>query len=169
MVNAGEELFDIALEYIAVSPGQESTAIQSSMGALADAVSIAVVNKAALEDGLDDVADGVVYNAVTEGSGGYEAAFRLVDVEAVIGAGLIGPGSQFFLKLEQVGLPIELEGGRRSLASLAFAGLAVGQVQVLESPDLGIEVAICLHRSMFLTEHRVYKPLPATALRADTL
>jgi hypothetical protein len=48
MVNGGEELLEITAQYIAVTPGKLSAAIQRGMGAFAFAIGIRIGNKAAL-------------------------------------------------------------------------------------------------------------------------
>ena len=60
------------------------------MGALADAVGIAVVDEAALEDGLADRMPGMVNHSVPEGGRGDHAVFGVEDLELPVAPGAVG-------------------------------------------------------------------------------
>ena len=144
VVDGGEELLHVAREHVAVTAGELLAAVQRGVGALADAVGVAVVDEAALEDGFDHVAQGVVHHAVAEGRCADEAALGFVDEEAGVAAGPVAVLDQLRLDRQQVLAGVLLEGGGRPVAALAFARLAPGQQQVLPVVDLRIEVAIDL-------------------------
>ncbi len=102
VIYAGEELAYITGEHIGIATGKVGAAVQGPMGALAHPVGVGIVDETAFKDGLDDLAESVVDDPVTEGRGGDEAALGLVDVEAMVRARAIGLGEQFILELNQV-------------------------------------------------------------------
>jgi hypothetical protein len=67
VVYRGEELHDVTLQHVGVTAGELGAAIQGGMCALAHTAGIAVVDEAGFPDGFDDVAEGVMDNAVTLG------------------------------------------------------------------------------------------------------
>ena len=70
------------------------------MGTVADAVGVGVMDESALEDGLDDVAEGVMNNPIAVRCGGNPAGLGVIDFKVEIVAGLIGSGLKFGLELE---------------------------------------------------------------------
>ena len=79
---AGKNWTHVALQHIAEAAGELLAAVQGAVGALAHPVGIAVVDEAALEDRLDDVAQGMVHHPVAKGRGADQPPLGLVDVEA---------------------------------------------------------------------------------------
>ncbi len=102
MVDAGEELAQVAGEDVAKAPSVGLAAIEGAVGAFADAVGVAGGDERPLEARFDDVAEGVMDYAVPEWRSGDETALGLVNVEAVIRPGAIGLGDQFFLEQMQI-------------------------------------------------------------------
>ena len=59
-VNGWKVFLDVALEHIVTGAHEVNESAQGAVGAIANAVGIRVVNKGALEEGLNDVAEGMV-------------------------------------------------------------------------------------------------------------
>jgi hypothetical protein len=59
VVDAGEELAHVALEHVGMPPGEVLRPIQRGVSALALAVGVGIVDEARLENGADDVDQGV--------------------------------------------------------------------------------------------------------------
>jgi len=140
VVNGREELPDVALEDVGEAAGEFLAAVQRPVGAFADPVGVGIGNERALKEGLDDPYQGVVDDPVPEGGGGDEAALRVVDVEGVVRAGLIGLEHQFPLQFQQVGFQVKLKSGDVGLSPLSPRRRPVGQVQVLKGTYLRIEM-----------------------------
>ncbi len=83
VVDAGKELAHIALQDIGVAAGKLLGAVQGAVGAFADPVGVRISDEAALEDRLDQVAQGVVDDPVAERGGRDQAALGFVDIKAV--------------------------------------------------------------------------------------
>ena len=79
------------------------------MGAVADSVGVGVMDEAALEDGLDNIAEGMMNNPVAVGCGGNPARLWIVDFKVKVVAGLIGSGLEFGLELEDFCFKILVE------------------------------------------------------------
>ena len=73
--------------YVGILAGEFLGAVERGVRAFANAAGIRVVNEAALEDRLDDVAQCVVDHAIAEGRGRDQARLGIVDAEVEILAG----------------------------------------------------------------------------------
>jgi len=98
MVYAGKELADIAFQYIAILPGIFLISSDGLMRAFAPAIGIAVVDKAAIECRLYNIAKGVMYHAVAKRRSANEALFGIKNGESVVRPGTIDFRLQFFLQ-----------------------------------------------------------------------
>ncbi len=98
MVDRWEELAHVTTQRVAILTSKVLAAVQGAMGAFAHPVGVAVVDETPLEDGLDDVAQGVVDDSISERSGADQPPLGLEDEEAVIRARLVGLGHQFLLQ-----------------------------------------------------------------------
>ncbi|MFM2431012.1 MAG: hypothetical protein RLZZ511_2225 [Cyanobacteriota bacterium] len=70
VVDAGEVAADVALEHVSVGFDEMGEMFECAVGAVAFAVGVGVMDEGALEDGGDDVAEGVVNDSVAVGCGG---------------------------------------------------------------------------------------------------
>ena len=86
------------------------------------AVGVAVVDEASLKGRLNHLAQGMVTTR-SQRAQPNQPALRLVDVEAVVRAGLVGAAAQIIAQLQQVAFQIELEARHRRLAALPLAAL----------------------------------------------
>ena len=145
MVNGGEEFAHITLQKVVMTTGKILSTVNGPVSALADPVGIRVVDETRFPDGFDDPAKGMKHDPVAKWSRRDQAAFGFVDVEAVIRARVVGFGAQFVLQRKQFFFLYLLEGRGGRFAAFPLTGFAISQVQVLEIPDFGVEVAICFH------------------------
>ncbi len=76
MVDGGKELAHVQRQDVGVAAQVVRAAVEGAVRTLALAVGVGVVDEAALEERLDDVDQGVVYNAIAERGGGDQAALR---------------------------------------------------------------------------------------------
>ena len=167
MVDGGKELLDIALQHIAMAAGEVLAAVQRPMGAFAHAVGVGVVDEAALEERLHNIAERMVHHPITKGRGRNQPPLGFVDGEAGIGAGAIGFFGQFGLDLQQILRRIHLEACRRRAAALALAGLAPGPQQVFPIVDLRVEMAVDFAHcsSIPMSDDLPKSEIPSIALR----
>ena len=96
-------------------------------------------------DRLDDIHDGVVNDAITEGRDVNQALFWFVEGERPVWSWLVGPSDQVFLDGDQVFFQIIAE--RQDLVGIATAQgrLAISLANILERDDLVIEVSVSFH------------------------
>lgn len=85
-----KKLTHVALEHVAVTACELLAAVQRTVGALTYPVGIGIDNEGSLEDRLNDVAEGVMDNPVTEWGSGDETALGLVDVKRDVGTETVG-------------------------------------------------------------------------------
>ena len=97
MVYAGKALADVTLQHVAMLASEGLAAIQRAVSTLAQAIGIAVVDEAALEERPNDAHQRMVDHPVTEGSGGDEARLGLRDAETAVGSGTVAAIPQFGL------------------------------------------------------------------------
>ena len=109
VIDIGEVAADIALEDVGVRPSKVSKALECSVGAVADAVGVGVLNEGPFDRGHDDLANGMMHDSIAVGCGGDEARLRFVDLEGAIGTGLIGLGFEFVLEFEEFGFEVVVE------------------------------------------------------------
>ena len=119
--------------------------IRATMGALALAAGITMVNEGAVEQGIDDAIDGVLRDHIPEGRGQDQARLALLHDKTKIGPRSIGPGQDFRAQLGQVRPQALLKLKDRPLGSLTFARVQIGRVQVLGAKAAVEEVAVALH------------------------
>lgn len=131
VVDAREELPDVALQYVRIAAGESLHPVERPVRPLSHTVRIGVCNERALEYGLYEVAEGVVDYPVAERRGGDQAPLRLVDKEARVWPWMVGPAEQFFPQFEQVVFETILEGGHIRMAALALRGLAVREKEIV--------------------------------------
>ena len=137
MIDGREVLDNIETQHIAMAAREVLQSIHGAVRAFPDAVGITVGNKTALEPGLDDVAQGMVHNPVTEGCGADFPLLGFMDVEMQIGARLIAMAVQSRLEFQQVIRQLMLEARGAVQATLATCGFAVGLQQVIPGDDTG--------------------------------
>jgi len=101
VVNAGEVLFDVAFQHIFVGMHKLGEPIHGGMSSLAFTTGVGIMDKNALENRLDDIAKGVMHDAVSERRGTNHAGFGVVDSEGAVSARTIRLGLEFLLKREE--------------------------------------------------------------------
>ena len=109
MIDVGEVAADVGLEDVSVFACEVGESAEGAVGAFVFAVGVAVVNEGLLEDGLDDVAEGVVDDTIAVGCGGDPAGFGFVDFKVTIFAGFVGFVLEFGLDLDQVVFEVMVE------------------------------------------------------------
>src|SRR5512135_1179759 len=109
MIDAGKELADVALENVAVASQIMLEPVHSRMGALAPAAGIGVLDESALEERLDDIAQGVMDHPVAVGRGADQPLLGLVDVERPVGTWAICLLDEFALEPQQLPFQLEVE------------------------------------------------------------
>ncbi len=109
MIDIGEVAADVGLKDVGGLAGEVGEAFQGAVGAVADAVGVGVGDEAALEDGLNNIAKGVMNHSVAVGCGGDPAWFWVVDFKVEIVAGLVGLSLEFGLELEDFCFKIEIK------------------------------------------------------------
>jgi hypothetical protein len=130
VVDAWKELAEVELEDKR-EPARELLAmIERSVGSLASSIREALRNEAALEERLDEVAEGVMDDSVAERCRADQAALGLVDEEAAVASGSVRPFAQLGLQCNQVIFEAMLEGSHIGVAPLASARLAPGEEEV---------------------------------------
>lgn len=92
MINTGKVFLHIALQDVAVSPCVFDATFESAMGAKSLAVGVAIRNEGALENWNDDVAEGMVDDAIAIGRSRNQPGLRFKDLEGAIFTGAIGLG-----------------------------------------------------------------------------
>ena len=138
MIDGREVLDDIETQHIAIAARQVLQPIHGAVRAFRGTVGITVGDKTALEPGLDDVAQGMVHDAVAEWRSADFALLGFMDVEVQIGARLVAMAVlQGRLEFQQVIRQLMLEARRTVQATLATRGFAVGFQQVVPGDDTG--------------------------------
>ena len=102
MINGREVLDDIETQHITIAARKVLQTVHGAVRAFRGTVGITVGDKTALEPGFDDVAQGVVYDAVTEWRSADFALLGCMDVEVQIGARLVAMAVQGCLEFQQV-------------------------------------------------------------------
>ena len=124
-------MFDnIAAQDVAITAGEELQPVKRGVRAFVFAVGVAVGHETGIKNRLDDVAQGVMYHAVTKRRGADLAALGRVDEEMMVVAGFVAVVGQFAAKHDQPVCDPLLEPGSRRTSALAFGGLAKSQQQV---------------------------------------
>lgn len=118
------------MQDIRILAGKFLGAVQGAMCALADAIGITIEDETALEDGLDQIAQGVMHDAVAKGRGRDQAALRFMDMETVIGSGTIRMRLQFALQLQEIIFQAVVKRGDVGVSALAFACFLIGEKQI---------------------------------------
>jgi len=119
VVEAGEELAEVALESVAKTAGETLKTIQRAMGALAHAVGERIGNEAALERRFDDLAKRMVHDPVAKRRGGNQSPFWFVDEEVGVWTRAVRAVAQFGLERQDVFLHAMFEAGDVRMAPLA--------------------------------------------------
>jgi len=125
VVNRWEKLSHIALQNVTITPRKMLTAIQRAMRPFAFAIGVRIENERPLENRFDDVAQGVMHDAVTERRGGNQSTFRFVNVETGVRAGSIGLIQQFALQRDEIVFQPVLERGGGRAPAFAFCRFAI--------------------------------------------
>ena len=84
MVNAGKKLANVKLQDVRKAAGKLLAAGAGAMRAFAQAVGIAVFNKAALKPPFNQVTEGMVYNPVVERGGTDQPVLGIVNKETMV-------------------------------------------------------------------------------------
>jgi hypothetical protein len=136
---------EVALQHVRKAARQLLRAIQRGVRPLADAAGVRVVDKAPLENWLDDLAEGVMHQAVTERRGRNQTRLGIVDVKIVVRPRTIRLRLQFYLQCEQIFFQVVLE--CRDVGVFAFAARSVFErkPQIFKRGDLWIQVFESLH------------------------
>ena len=98
------------------------------MRALADAIGERVIDEARFESRLDDRAERVMNDTVTERRRGNDASLRIVDFEGGIAARPIVARAKLALQDEQLPLKIGEERSRPRLLAFSFSGATGSRV-----------------------------------------
>ena len=119
VVDRGKVLADIGAQHVRVLPREVLAALDGAMGALAEAVGVAVRNEDPFESCFDGGAKGVMDDTVAKAGSADAAALGLVDHEMGVGPRPVFAEQQLALQLEQaVGMPV-VEGRHRGAAAFA--------------------------------------------------
>lgn len=98
VIDRGEVLLDVAFEEVARRFLEPVKPYDRAVCPLADATRVRVGDEASLEDGLENAAQRVMDNSVSERGRRDEARFGLVDGEGAIRAGFVAAGNQLVLE-----------------------------------------------------------------------
>ena len=102
------------------------------MRALADPIGERVIDEARFENRLDDRAERVVNDTVTERRRRNDASLRIVDFEGGVAARPIVACAKLALQSEQLALQIGEERSRPRLLAFSFDGATGSRVQCLK-------------------------------------
>ena len=111
VMNGWEIFFNVAFEAIDAAPATRGVAqktrcaLDAGQNAHSHAAGVTVINHGSLKNRLDDVAKGVMDDAVPERQGRDQAFFRLVNGKKVVSARPIGFPDQMILDVNQVVRP----------------------------------------------------------------
>ncbi len=145
MINAGEIFAHVALENVATAAGELDEALEGAVGAVAGAVGVAIGDEAALDGGHDDVAEGMVDNAVPVGGSGDEARLGVEDAEGAVATRSVGVGLELLLEAEEVAFEVVVKVEDVAAKAFAALGLVGGFKEVFKAEDGGPEVAEAFH------------------------
>src|SRR5262249_47799328 len=107
-----------------------------SMGTLALAAGVAVVQETPVVNRFQDVDQGMMDDPVAVGRGAEKAFLGLVDIEGPIGTGLPGVLAQFLMQLPQSLFQVNVELQHRGVESLASFGLLRRLQEIREGNQL---------------------------------
>ena len=111
MVDAGEELPDIAFQDVLILPGVVLVALNGFVRAFTLTIGITVINERPLKQRLYDIAYRMMDNPVPKRRCADEALFGVVDVKGTVGAWTVGLFPQLLFQSKQPFLEVHLEGG----------------------------------------------------------
>lgn len=97
------------------------------MGAQVFTIGVGVGDEGFFKNGADDVAEGVVNDAIAIGGGGNKARFGVNDLKGGVVAGGVGLGDELFLELDQFGFQVVIEVGNIGLKPFAALGFCSGR------------------------------------------
>jgi hypothetical protein len=126
VIERWEVLHDVHPQDIPEALGETLKPVDGGVGSLLPAVCVAVGNEPRVEDGFHPVAQGVMDDAVPEGSGADLPSLRLVDGEVSVGSGRVGSVDEFSLQLDESVCDVALEPRRRRSPSFALRRAAKG-------------------------------------------
>jgi len=144
VVDAGKEANNVRLEIVRIPPQEILSASDGPVSALAAAAGVAVEDKTAFVDGLQDVDDRVMDDAVTKRSRTDEPWFRFVDAEVVVASRSPRSSDQLLLELQKLVLPVEVEADGWRLEAFTATTALIRQQQVVPGSHLRPQVAVCL-------------------------
>jgi hypothetical protein len=124
-----------AQKHVAIPPRPSLQLIDRAVRALAGAVRIAMRDEACVEDGLDDIAQRMMHDAVAKRGGADLAPLRFVDEEVAIRAGPIRLHAQFALQRNQPVGELVIERRCAARSALATRDQAIGPPQVVLPGD----------------------------------
>lgn len=136
IIDAREELPHVARPHVLEPPRELLASVERAMRALTDAIRVRVKDEAALEDRLDEVAQGVVHDTIAKRRGADEPAFGFVDVKAFVGPGAIGLGAQLVLQFKKMVFQTMLECGDIRQAAFATTGFLISEKEVVPGGEL---------------------------------
>ena len=131
MIDGREVLDNIKTQHITIAVREVLQAVHGAVRAFPGAVGITVGDKTALEPGLDDLAQGMVHDPITERRGADQALLGLTDGEVHIRTGLILVTAQLLLQLQQVIRQLVLKACRAAQTTLAVCRLVIRSQQVV--------------------------------------
>jgi hypothetical protein len=102
MINRWEMLNDVEAQNIPILFGVGLELVYRPMGPLPFSVGVAMGIETFLKMRLNDVAQGVMDNAISKGSGRYFAPFRLMNIEVMICTRPITSVNEFSAKINEV-------------------------------------------------------------------
>ena len=144
-VDGREVAPDIQFQHIGVVAGELLVAVHRPVHTLVLAAGIAVGNKTLVQQGFEHVHDGMVHHTVPERRHGDYPGLALVHGKLAIRAGRIRAGRQFLLQCTQVLLQVQAEARHVRPPALAFAGLAIRCIQVVQGHHLIPDAPDAMH------------------------
>lgn len=84
LIDAGKILLDIALEHVPVFAGKGRVTVNRGMGSFAFAAGVRIEDKAAVEQGLDHIAKGMMHHPVAVWCRADQPYLRIIDGKIVI-------------------------------------------------------------------------------------
>lgn len=143
----GSEIFpDVAFQDVGMIPGGGPRPFDGEVGAEALAASEGIREEATFPDGFEDSGEGVVNDAVAEGSSGDLPRFGIENLECSVSTRTIGIVFQLPAKCQQIGFEGKEERRHIGPGALSGSGGVGGGEQVLKAGQAGPEAGYSFHR-----------------------
>jgi hypothetical protein len=145
VVNRGKELDHVALQDVRIAPGKVRAAVERGVSPLPYPAGVGIVNEPLFPNRFDDVAEGVVDDAVAERRGADPARLTIIDMEMAVAAGALGLVLQLLLQAQQLQVEVHFKGGDVGFVTFAAPRPLEGVFEIAEAVDLAVEVLIRFH------------------------